>query len=340
MRMALHFMKGSLKGEEYPISHAGETVLFCNAAGHLSLSGDESFEACVAITAQRERYEITALTPTVEIQINRHPVTHGELNEGDRITIHKNTIMLVALTRFNPVIRKQKSARAKATIAHDQPRKQEFAAPEHNATSRNLPSQAAPSLPDHSQEGHQGVGELPSNGPLHHMTGGELLRRLCQSRQDLNLILKNNGVFASIYIRDGTVFQASLTSHPAWAAQRVFNRVFRWTEGTYDVEPAAGELVADKINLPREQLFAEAEAEAGQIEALTGLLSPSDGKLSVSTVKASELKKLAPVELLIIGLVRIHGNLQGVMDNFQAGDVQACNILVQLIEKKALLVPK
>jgi hypothetical protein len=340
MNMALHFLKGSLKGEEHPISHAGETALFVDEEGRLSISGGDGFEACAVITAHKNRYEITALTPTVEIKVNRQAVVHHELAEGDRINILKTTIMLVALTRFNPIIRRQKSVRAKALIAHcdDESLVSTMAAQKsHPAKPKAHPTKL--DFPQPEPNALKSFCGLPSNGPLHKMSGGELLRRICHPSQNVNLALKNNGVFASLYIRDGNVLDATLTSHPAWPAQRVFNRVYRWTEGTYDLESTAGELVDRKINLSLEKLFAEAEQEAGQIEALTGLLSPMTGKLTASTLKASELKKLAPAELFVLGLARIHGSIQGVMDNFSGGDVQACNILMCLMEKKALQAP-
>jgi hypothetical protein len=165
-----------------------------------------------------------------------------------------------------------------------------------------------------------------------------LLQFLSQSGQSGVLCLEFGGDRGRIWLSNGQIVFAHSESAPQLPPRRAFSRLLRANTGTFSLNPPEEHPAGEEMSQPAEILLLEVAQELEERNRLETGLPPLSSKLAVASLDSLQLRKLAPTELFILGLVRTRGTIQGVLDNYAEGEEAAAKLLSDLLQRKVITV--
>jgi hypothetical protein len=294
------------------------------------------------LKANKEQITLKDTGAPEGVFVNRKKCTESPLKEGDAVRIGKTRFMVVKVIKYSPVA---KAARARAAAKGEKavpPPKPALGtrvpAPVPAATPP--PAVSAPPTRRDTAALKRPLYELPESGTLQEHSLGELLRYFCASGQSGVLSLMIEGDIGAVQINQGQIADAFIASSPAPSAKRALYRLFRWKQGDYVWQPGEPHPVEPSLQgQSLKTMLAEAEAESEAIGDLLAALPPPETKLAVGNLPRGALAKLTPPEMFIVGLVRLHGTVRGIIDHHPENDLVVCRLLVSLLRRNILCIP-
>lgn len=339
MALAIHVLTGKAKGQEYLLPEDGDFIITTGAGEELCFNEGPGKPVAI-LKAAKEQITLRDAGAPEGVFVNRKKSSESPLKEGDAVRIGKTRFMVVKVIKYSPVA---KAARARAAAKGERVMAPPKSTPAPRAAA---PSPAAPppavSAPPRRDTAalKRPLYEVPESGTLQEHSLGELLRYFCAARQSGVLSLMIEGDIGAVQLNQGQIADAFIASSPAPSAKRALYRLFRWKQADYVWQ--AGEPHPIEPSLQGQSLqtmLAEAEAESEAIEGLLAALPPAETKLSVGNLPRGALAKLTPPEMFIVGLVRLHGTVRGIIDHHPENDLVVCQLLVSLLRRNILCIP-
>jgi hypothetical protein len=263
--------------------------------------------------------------------VNGQPVNRINLLARDQIQIGRSIIKVVFSENAPGVPR--------WVIGGTQPRPAEAAAPTVRPT-QTAPARAAVLAPA------QRRAPAPARtAPTEHLRGSladialpDLIQLLTGSRKSGMLVLRGAQGVGRIHLDKGHVCYAAIDEIESGCAAKVFYRLMRWTEGTFELEPPDGRQFDKSITENVEYLLLEAMHQLDEINNLGTDLPPLCAEVALTNPLPAPLRTLSPGDLDFIQLVLRHKLVSAILDHYAGSDFEAYTYLKSLIGRKYLVV--
>ena len=236
----LRFISGKYQGGEFPLEEGREYFVGRSSECALVLVEDMISRQHAKFVVEHGAVTLVDLGSTNGSFVNGERVSRQVLKEGDRILFGTSIIRLIT------------SAAAQGTSVQ-QPRQQQQAATQ--ATVMGAKPEELTSPPQRPVGGT--VSGLMS-GLLEEVALSDLLQLFSSSRKSGLLRIQTPGDGAALYLRDGRVIHAEVSSRPDLSGERAAYRALTWTQGTFVLEPASNRTFATEIQMSTEALMMEA----------------------------------------------------------------------------------
>lgn len=235
----LRFISGKYQGGEFPLVEGTEYFVGRSSDCALVLVEDMISRQHAKFVVEHGEVTLVDLGSTNGSFVNGERVNSQQLREGDRILFGTSIIRLIAASVANG-------------IAVQQPRQQQ------SATQATLLSGKPDELTSPPQRPAGGTVSGLMSGLLEEVSLSDLLQLFSSARKSGLLRIQTTDDGAAIYLRDGRVIHAEITSRPELSGERAAYRALTWSQGTFVLEPPAQRTFAAEIQMSTEALMMEA----------------------------------------------------------------------------------
>jgi hypothetical protein len=294
LQYVLRFVAGKDQGREFPLPPDLTIVIGRVNDADLLLLDEKISRKHAKISTHGGRVMIEDLASRNGTFVNGVKITSMELQEGDKIVVGSSTIQLASV------------ADVKARLP--QP-----------SVVPGIPSPAAAS-------------PLIS-GSIHEMPLPDLLQLFSSSRKSGVLTIRSNQGIGKIYLRDGHVYYAEIESNLQVKLYKAFYRMFRWTEGAFDLQPIGEHHVTEEIAETTTSLMLEGMRQLDEIHMIEPKLPRHGARLSAAEPLPGNLRDLATEEIQLFQLILHNGSLETVIDTFPGTDFEAYTCLLGLMKR-------
>jgi CheY-like chemotaxis protein len=181
---------------------------------------------------------------------------------------------------------------------------------------------------DVSQEGQALLGTLTE------ITLMDLLQILRMNRRSGFLDLEQEGRLATIFIRVGEVVNAKLGN---FKGEKAFFRLLDWNKGKFEFRPQPVDTEV-LIERPGENLILEGLRQLDEVNKIKETRSGSGSRLELVKQFQGPPEKLRPVTREVIKLLNYFSGLEDILDQSSFNDLEICQTLEVLIDKKIVKV--
>jgi pSer/pThr/pTyr-binding forkhead associated (FHA) protein len=306
MMMALHFLAGANKGKEFLLPEEGELILGRTDENDVLVDDPDASHKHAVVSTKGGQIILKNLDDKLGTFVNRMQIDELPLEEGDRIRICKITFMLVTVNRFSTAL---------------------------NGIAGRVQQRGSSSAP-------KNLSRLGSSisGSIKDVPMVDLLQFLCNAGQSGVLALSSGHKSGTIHLLDGQVCGATLSGSSAIPHKKAFHRMLRWKSGTFSLEPPDHREITEGIKESFNSLLLEAAQMTDSMAAIESVMPKMGATLTVAKIKPGSLKDLSPQELNLFGLIHKHSTVQEVLDNYPEDDLEACTLLISLIQRDLVYV--
>lgn len=308
MNLALHILTGKKKGEELLLPEDQDILVGLKGENEVVFDDDTTAQKHAMISTTFERVTIRDLNSEKGTLVNGKPIKESLLKEGDRVRIGPVRCMVVALNRFSAGFQ---ASKARKEMLYD-------------AAARSRPALDALSA---------------IAGTLKEMSAIEIIQFLSNSKKSGVLTLESAQGTGKIYLRDGQVVFAAVGKDSVMHPERILFRLLAWREGTFSFGPPEDRKFPKEINMGSESLLMEGARLMDELARLQAELPGREARLEViEPPEGSYLHDLTPKEMEVLELVIQHVVLQEILDHHPVDDVEAGNVLAELLRRKFIAV--
>jgi Domain of unknown function (DUF4388)/Inner membrane component of T3SS, cytoplasmic domain len=298
LQHVLRFVAGKDQGREFPLPPDLYIVIGRVNDADLLLLDEKISRKHAKISTHGGRVTIEDLASRNGTFVNGVKIRSVELKEGDQIVVGSSTMML-------------------ASVGEVRPRPpQPSIAP--GAAARTGPLAGASPL---------------ISGSIHEMPLPDLLQLFSGSRKGGVLTVRSNQGIGRVYLRDGQVYFAEIDGNPPVGPYKAFYRMFRWTEGAFDLQTIGEHQVAEEITETTTSLMLEGMRQLDEIQILEPKLPRHGAQLAAAEPLPGNLRDLATEEIQLFQLILHNGLLETVIDSFPGTDFEAYTCLLGLMKR-------
>lgn len=299
LQYVLRFVAGKDQGREFPLPPDLIIVIGRVNDADLLLLDEKISRKHAKISTHGGRIVIEDLASRNGTFVNGVRIsTSIELQEGDQIVVGSSTIQLASIGDVRPV------------------------PPKPSAMSgSSLP-------PDASAAGVPLI-----SGSIHEMPLPDLLQLFSSSRKSGVLTIHSDQGVGKVYLRDGQVYYAEIENNPLVTLYKAFYRMFRWTEGAFDLQLIGEHQVAEEITETTTSLMLEGMRQLDEIHILEPKLPRQGARLAAVEPLPGNLRDLATEEIQLFQLILHNGTLEIVIDSFLGTDLEAYTCLLGLMKR-------
>ena len=296
LQHVLRFVAGKDQGREFPLPPDLHIVIGRVNDADLLLLDEKISRKHAKISTHGGRVTIEDLASRNGTFVNGVKIRSIELKEGDQIVVGSSTMMLASI--------------GEVVVRPPQPSAAVGAPP--------LASPPAATL---------------ISGNIHEMPLPDLLQLFSSSRKGGVLAVHSHQGTGRIYLRDGQVYFAEIEGNPTIGPYKAFYRMFRWTEGAFDLQTIGEHHAAQEITETTTSLMLEGMRQLDEIRILEPKLPRSGACLVVVEPVPGNLRDLATEEIQLFQLVLHNGQLETVIDSFPGTDFEAYTCLLGLMKR-------
>jgi pSer/pThr/pTyr-binding forkhead associated (FHA) protein len=345
----LKFIAGPLQGSEFPLENGHEVVIGRSDEADLRILDETVSRKHARIFFRNDEIVIEDLSKN-GTHVNSRPIRKAILMPGDLVYIGRSVLTLVEHpSATNPGIDpasghplnvETDSAHVPAFVN----RPTGIAALE--ASFLNSPSVATAANPSARllavtigapQPGK--VGSSTSEhfrGSIADIAMTDLLQLLSSSRKTGVIILRSLDMVGKIFMEKGQICYATMDEVEPVNPQKVFCRLLRWTEGTFEFAPPNGRTFPTRLNESVDHLLLEAMHELDEINNLGPDLPSLHAEVLPADPLPSPLKDLASGDLDFIQLAMRHKMVRDILDHYSGTDFEGYTYLKSLAGRKFL----
>jgi hypothetical protein len=298
LQYVLRFVAGKDQGREFPLPPDLTIVIGRVNDADLLLLDEKISRKHAKISTHGGRVMIEDLASRNGTFVNGVRIRSMELQEGDLIVVGSSTIKLASISEVRP-------RSPQPTVA------------------TGLPAPAG---------GSTAVSPLIS-GSIHEMPLPDLLQLFSSSRKSGVLTVRSNKGIGKIYLREGQVYYAEIEANPLVRLHKAFYRMFRWTEGAFDLQPISEHHVTEEITESTTSLMLEGMRQLDEIHILEPKLPRHGARLAAAEPLPGNLRDLATEEIQLFQLILHNGSLESVIDTFPGTDLEAYTCLLGLMKR-------
>jgi hypothetical protein len=171
------------------------------------------------------------------------------------------------------------------------------------------------------------------SGSIHEMPLPDLLQLFSGSRKSGVLTVRSDQGIGKIYLREGQVYYSEIEGNPLVRLYKAFYRMFRWTEGAFDLQPIGEHHVTEEITESTTSLMLEGMRQLDEIHILEPKLPRPGARLAAAEPLPGNLRDLATEEIQLFQLILHNGSLETVIDSFPGTDFEAYTCLLGLMKR-------
>jgi hypothetical protein len=298
LQYVLRFVAGKDQGREFPLPQDLYIVIGRVSDVDILLLDEKVSRKHAKISTHGGKVMIEDLASRNGTFVNGARIRSTELKEGDQIAIGSSTIKLVSVNE--PSLRPVQSA---------------------------APAGAPPPA------GQPAAGSAVISGSIREMPLPDLLQLFLNSRKSGVMTIRSDLAVGRIYLREGQIYYAEIEGNPVVKARKAFYRMLGWTDGTFDLKPAAEHHVAEEITESATSLVLEGARQLDEIRILEPKLPRRGARLHVAEPLPGNLRDLATEEIQLFQLVLHENVMEAVIDNFPGTDFEAYTCLMDLLRR-------
>lgn len=300
---ALRFISGKYQGGEYPLP--GEQEIVIGRGGELDIVLVEEMVSRkhAKITTQAGKIVIQDLGSTNGTFVNGEKIKRARLKEGDRVLIGTSILKLIAL------------AEAKNQIAGTRE--------EVNAALEVLGRSGA------------GKGDV-TKGDLAELPLPDVLTLVSSNKKSGVLEVNCESDSGRVYFKGGKIFYAILNDNEDLGPTKALFRMVSFESGTYELKPATEEEFMLELEVPTDQLVADAVREMHEFKSLQAELPELEDMLKLAKPLKPPLSKLQPDELDVLQIAINEGFFQSILERSPFNDLKTAQIVKALMDREYL----
>ena len=300
---ALRFISGKYQGGEYPLPGEKEIVIGRGGELDIVLVEDMVSRKHAKITTQGGKIVIQDLGSTNGTFVNGEKIKRARLKEGDRVLIGTSILKLIAAA----------DAKNQLTGSREQV----------NATLEAISRSTANKTDVTKGE----IAELPLP---------DVLTLISSNKKSGVLEVKGEDNEGRVYFKAGRIFYAILNDNEDLGPTKALFRMVSFETGRYELKPATDEEFMLELEVPTDQLVADAVREMNELKALQAELPELEEMLKLPKPVKPPLSKLQPDELDILQIAINDGFFQAILDKSPFNDLKTAQIVKALIDREYL----
>lgn len=318
----LRTIAGRQQGREFPLKINGEIVIGRADEADLQLSDDTVSRKHAIISVKND--EIVLLDCSKNgTYLNGRPATGTTvIKDGDQIQIGR-TIFKVIVHAAVPVPIGMRDTQQIGGAGHSVLPLGSRAYP---VASRPPASPVGTSTTEHFR------------GSIADIALADLLQLLITTRKTGALVLRSRDMIGRIHLNKGQICHATFDDAESVNALKVFYRLMRWSDGTFELEPGNNDAVPPTISETNDYLLLEAMHQLDEINNLGSQLPPLHAEIALSNPLPAPLRDLAPGDLDFIQLVLRHKTVRSILDHYAGSDFAGYTYLKSLMGRHYLTV--
>ena len=298
LQYVLRFVAGKDQGREFPLPPDLNIVIGRVNDADLLLLDEKISRKHAKISTHKGRVTIEDLASRNGTFVNGVRIRSMELQEGDLIIVGSSTMKLASISEVG--------------TRPPLPR---------IVTGSPAPSSAPTAL------------SPLISGSIHEMPLPDLLQLFSSSRKSGVLTIRSDQGTGKVYLRDGQVYYAEIEGNPQVKLYKAFYRMFRWKEGTFDLQPVGEHHVTEEITESTTSLMLEGMRQLDEIHILEPKLPRPGTRLKATEQMPGNLRDLATEEIQLFQLILHNGLLETVIDSFPGTDFEAYTCLLGLMKR-------
>jgi pSer/pThr/pTyr-binding forkhead associated (FHA) protein len=302
-QFALRFISGKYQGGEFPLRMDREIVIGRSSDLDMVLVEDMVSRKHAKISTSGGHITISDMGSTNGTFVNGEKVKQQRLKEGDRILVGTSILKLVSV----------------------------------DGQSQGTEAEARVRLDNAGKKGEKDKGR-PMTGSIEDIPLPDLLQLLSTSKKSGVLSIRNDRGHGRIYLRKGQIYFAAIDDNFAVRPQKAIYRLLTWPTGSFELEPPDERQVMEEIAESTESLLMEGIRQLDEVNHLQKDLPAPDARLAIPTPLAGKLRDMKPEQLDVFQLVLDHGGMQDVLDNYSGPDLEAYQILLDMLKREFVVV--
>jgi len=300
---ALRFISGKYQGGEYPLPAEKEIVIGRGGELDIVLVEDMVSRKHAKLTTQGGKIVIQDLGSTNGTFVNGEKIKRARLKEGDRVLIGTSILKLIS------------AAEAKNQISGSR-----------EAVNAQLEALSKSSA---------GKGDI-TKGELAELPLPDVLTLVSSNKKSGVLEVKGDTDAGRVYFKAGRIFYAVLNDNEELGPTKALFRMVTFENGTYELLPPTEEEFMLELEVPTDQLVADAVREMNELKALQPELPELEDMLRIPKPVKPPLSKLQPDELDILQLALNDGFFQAILDKSPFNDLKTAQVVKGLIDREYL----
>jgi pSer/pThr/pTyr-binding forkhead associated (FHA) protein len=300
---ALRFISGKYQGGEYPLPGEKEIVIGRGGELDIVLVEDMVSRKHAKITTQGGKIVIQDLGSTNGTFVNGEKIKRARLKEGDRVLIGTSILKLIS------------AAEAKNQLSGTRE--------EVNATLEKISKSTAGKTDVTKGE----IAELPLP---------DVLTWISSNKKSGVLDVTGEADAGRVYFKGGRIFYAILNDNEDLGPTKALFRMAAFENGSYELKAATEEEFMLELEVPTDQLVADAVREMNELKGLQPELPELEDMLKVPKPLKPPLSKLQSDELDILQIALNDGFFQAILDKSPFNDLKTAQIVKALIDREYL----
>ena len=300
---ALRFISGKYQGGEYPLPGEKEIVIGRGGELDIVLVEDMVSRKHAKINTQGGKVVIQDLGSTNGTFVNGEKIKRARLKEGDRVLIGTSILKLIP------------AKDAKNQIAGNRE--------QINATLDAI---------SRSSAGKTDV----TKGDLAELPLPDVLTLLSSNKKSGVLEVVGDPDEGRVYFKGGRIFYAILNGNEDLGPTKALFRMTGFATGRYELKAATDEEFMLELEVPTDQLVADAVREMTELKVLQPDLPELEDMLKLPKPLKPGLSKLQPDELDILQIAMNDGFFQAVLDKSPFNDLKTAQIVKALMDREYL----
>jgi hypothetical protein len=306
-KLALRFISGKHKGNEYPLPPGGQVCIGRSSDIDVVLIEDMVSRRHAQITIDGDTLKIEDLGSTNGTFVNGERITETKLQQGDRILIGTSIMKLVEADK------------------------------DIRQTSVGAPSPAK--IEDTNVKRVTGYGNRSMTGTISEVPLPDLIQLFSTSKKTGTLLIRVGSVEGKLHLENGRIIYATVSNAKGLKPLKAVFRILSWQEGTFELLGPEAHDFPETINMSTEHILMEGLRQIDEIRHMQRKVPPPDTVLSITNPLTSKLSDLSAQELDVFQLVFNHSTMGQVVDQAASTDLDATNILFDLIDKGFIVKP-
>lgn len=300
-KLALRFISGKHKGNEYLLPPSGEVCIGRSSDIDVVLIEDMVSRKHAQITITGGDLKIEDLGSTNGTFVNGERITEMKLQQGDRILIGTSIMKLVEADK------------------------------ELRQTSVGA---AAPAkIEDTSVKRVTGYGNRSMTGTISEVPLPDLIQLFSTSKKTGTLVIRVGSVEGKLHLEAGRIIYSTVSNAKGLKPLKAVFRILSWQEGTFELLGPEPHDFPETINMSTEHILMEGLRQIDEIRHMQRKLPPPEAELNIPKPLIPKLSELSAHELDVLQLIMNHSTLGQVVDRAASTDLDVTNILFDLMDK-------
>ncbi len=300
---ALRFISGKYQGGEYPLPGEKEIVIGRGGELDIVLVEDMVSRKHAKINTQGGKIVIQDLGSTNGTFVNGEKIKRARLKEGDRVLIGTSILKLIS------------AAEAKNQLSGTRE--------QVNATLEAI--------------GRSGAGKTDvTKGEIADLPLPDVLTLISSNKKSGVLEVRGDSDEGRVYFKGGRIFYAILNDNEDLGPTKALFRMAAFEIGSYELKPATEEEFMLELEVPTDQLVADAVREMNELRALQPELPELEDMLMLPKPLKPPLSKLQTDELEVLQIAINDGFFQAILDKSPFNDLKTAQIVKTLMDREYL----